>query len=289
MLGFFALVLAFYLWHALGITIGLHRLLSHRAFKCPKFVEYFFVAPAYLCMQGSPIWWATIHRAHHRYSDTELDPHSPRETSPLKAFLFFRTGQCADYAYPAHINPETQSPDLMKDPVYRFLEQYETGNWAAHYSINIAICILFRVALYFCFGWTVALASVVAGIITFIAPLLFNVFSHMPQLGYRNFETTDDSVNCWWLAILSMGEGWHNNHHAYPGSAKAGIKKSEFDLSWEVVRLLRLCGLASRLNVQGALKNLDTAKEKFEKQKIEAAAEHSKLPELFTEQLTGAV
>ena len=275
MLVFFALVLAFYVWHALGVTIGLHRLLAHRAFKCPKFVEYFFVVPAYLCLQGSPIWWATMHRAHHRYSDTELDPHSPRETSPLNAFLFFRTGLCSGYAYPAHINPEIQSRDLMKDPVYRFLEQYESGNWIAHYSINIATCILFRVALFFCFGWMVALASLVAGISTFVATLLFNVVSHMPQLGYRNFDTTDDSVNCWWVAMLSMGEGWHNNHHFYPGSARSGIKKFEFDLSWELLRLMQRCGLANRLNVQIDLQNLDAVEEKFEKQKLEATIELS--------------
>jgi sn-1 stearoyl-lipid 9-desaturase len=247
MLEFWMLVLAFYIWHGLGVTIGLHRLLSHRAFKCPKFVEYFFVLPAYLAFQGSPIWWATIHRAHHKHSDTPLDPHSPR-AGLLHAWVFYRSGLCAKYAYPSHINPVIQSPDLMKDPIYRWLEQYESGNWYAHYLINIAICVLFRVMLYYCFGWTVALASTVAVVMAFNAPLLFNIFSHLPKIGYRNFATSDDSNNCWWLAILSMGDGWHNNHHAYPGSARTGLRPHEIDLSWQLLKLLRALHLASDLN-----------------------------------------
>src|SRR4051812_27223070 len=75
----FAVAFAFfYIWHMLGVTIGYHRLLSHRSFTCSKLVEYFWILPGYLAFEGSPVWWATIHRAHHRYVDTPLDPHSPR-------------------------------------------------------------------------------------------------------------------------------------------------------------------------------------------------------------------
>ena len=94
----------FYAWHMLGVTIGYHRLLSHKSFKCPKFVEYFWVLAGYLAFEGSPIWWATMHRAHHRYTDQPQDPHSPR-FGWLNAYW----GWIFHKRYPAHINPADQS------------------------------------------------------------------------------------------------------------------------------------------------------------------------------------
>ena len=289
MLSFWLLVFVFFLWHGLGVTIGLHRLLSHRSFRCPKAVEYFFVFGAYLAFQGSPIWWATIHRAHHKHSDTPLDPHSPRG-GILHSFFFYRSGLCAPYAYPEHINPLTQSPDLMKDPVYRWLEQYETGNWYAQYLINIAICVVFRVLLLICFGWQVALASVIAAAIGFNAPLLFNILSHLPKLGYRNFATTDDSINSWWISILSFGDGWHNNHHAFPGSARTGIKPHEFDTSWQILKALRWVGLASHLKEPFRVheRKRPCVNRPERNQPIEALAHHAKpIPSLVSSDRAG--
>jgi stearoyl-CoA desaturase (delta-9 desaturase) len=162
--------------------------------------------------------------------------------------MFYRTGMCSSYKYPDHIDPIKQSPDLMKDPVYRFLEQYGTNSWAAHYLLNIGICIGFRVLLLWCFGWAVALASCIAAVLAFNAPLVFNILSHIPRLGYRNFATEDDSNNCWWLAILSMGDGWHNNHHAIPGSARTGLRPHEIDMSWLILKTCRSLKLVSHLN-----------------------------------------
>src|SRR3982751_6033158 len=114
--------LLFYVWHIMGVTIGYHRLLSHRSFRCPKFVEYFWVLGGYLAFEGSPIWWATIHRAHHRYVDTALDPHSPRYGMHNAHF-----GWLMKEGYASHVNPQEQSKDLIKDPLYSFLEQ--DGKW----------------------------------------------------------------------------------------------------------------------------------------------------------------
>ncbi|HEY9786308.1 MAG TPA: fatty acid desaturase [Candidatus Obscuribacterales bacterium] len=237
---FISLTLAFYLWHTFGVTIGLHRLLSHRAFRCHKAVEYFFVLGAYLAYHGSPIWWATIHRAHHRYVETELDPHAPK-FGPLKAYFFFR-----HWSYPAHFDPARLSPDLLKDPVYKHLEI--GGNWKVGYSLNIAICILFRVLLFVFFGWEVLAASLVASIAALNVPLLLNIGCHTRRLGYRNFAVDDDSVNVWWFAIIGLGDGWHNNHHAVPGSSLMGLRKHELDPSWLVLKVLQKVGLVYYIN-----------------------------------------
>ncbi len=224
----------------MGVTIGYHRLLSHRSFRCPKFVEYFWVLGGYLAFEGSPIWWASIHRAHHRYVDTPLDPHSPRESWYMSYIGWTTKGK-----YEPHIQPE-KAVDLTNDPIYRFLEQ--GGSWEKAHILCGAIGTVFRLALLACFGWPVALGCTAAGLFCLNVPLMLNLFCHIPKLGYKNFEGEDDSVNVWWVAALTMGEGWHNNHHAYPGSARSGFKKTEIDPSWEVIKLMKRFGLVSWFN-----------------------------------------
>lgn len=239
---FLALFVLFYIWHTLGVTVGLHRLLSHRSFSCPKIVEYFFVLSGYLAFEGSPIWWATIHRAHHRHDDTELDPHSP------KYGLFnAHVGWLLRRGYKSHIDPARHAKDLINDPVYRFLEQ--DGEWHRAHLLTVVICLGFRILLWICFGWVAALASLLAAIAVFQVPLMLNVLCHVPKLGYKNFATRDDSVNIWWVAILALGEGWHNNHHASPGSARSGVRKFEIDPSWLLILAMYKVGLVSRVNV----------------------------------------
>jgi stearoyl-CoA desaturase (delta-9 desaturase) len=215
MLMFITAFVVSYIWHGLGITVGYHRLLSHRSFACSKAVEYFWVIPAYLAFEGSPIWWTTIHRAHHRHVDTPLDPHSPRY-----GLYHAHTGWILERRYPAHIDPKGQSKDLMKDPIYRFI----------------------------CFGWVAASASLLAGVAVQQIPTMLNVVCHIPKLGYKNFAGDDDSVNVWWVALLAMGEGWHNNHHAFQGSARSGMKPWEIDVSWWTIALMRRFGLVWRVN-----------------------------------------
>lgn len=241
MISFLCIFLLFYMWHGMGITIGYHRLLSHRSFTCPKFVEYFWMIGGLLAFEGSPIWWSAIHRAHHRYVDTPLDPHSPKDGAGHAYF-----GWMLENEYPKHINPQLQCKDLINDPFYLFLEQ--GGDLRRAHALNFAIGITFRILLYFCFGWKVLLANVLATVMVFQVPLLLNLFCHIPKLGYKNFATPDDSVNVWWVGILAMGEGWHNNHHAYPGSARSGLLFKEFDLSWLTIKLLRSMGLITWLN-----------------------------------------
>ncbi len=242
MVTFLSVFIVSYILHALGVTIGYHRLLSHRSFCAPKFVEYFWVLLGYLAFEGSPIWWATVHRAHHRHVDTELDPHSPRY-----GLRNAHVGWLMHENYPDHINPILQSKDIVNDPIYRFLEQ--GGDWNKAHTLNFGIGITFRLIILYFFGWEAALASTLAGLAVLQIPLMLNVICHIPKLGYKNFATKDDSVNVWWVGILAMGEGWHNNHHAEPGSAQTGIKPWEFDLSWIIIRTMKKLNLASNLNM----------------------------------------
>ena len=259
--------LALYIWHSLGVTIGYHRLLSHRSFSCIKPLEYFFVLGGYLAFEGSPIWWAAMHRAHHRYVDTNLDPHSPRYGGVWNAYI----GWTMYKTYPEHIDPNTQCKDLMKDPIYRFLDQ--GGNWTRAHIVNFAIGISLRVALFFMFGWQVALASVLASLAVLQIPLLLNVVCHMPKAGYKNYGGADDSVNVWWVAILAMGEGWHNNHHMFPGSARSGLKPHEIDVSWIVLRVCKWLKMVGFMN--------EAAVPRFEaKQKAGLLAQFPEFPKL---------
>lgn len=248
LISFLVLFFVFYVWHILGTTIGYHRLLAHRTFKCPKVVEYFWVLGGYTAWEASPIWWATMHRAHHRFTDVNGDPHAPR-------FGFFNAymGWFLKGKYEVPINPYDQAKDLTSDRFYCFLEQ--NGNWHRAHLLNSAIGFGFRVVLLLVFGWQVALASLLAGLVVFNVPLLLNVACHKPRLGYKTYDTEDDSVNVWWVALLTAGEGWHNNHHAFPGSARSGFKWHEFDFSWWILKLMNALGLASHLNDAMSSKN----------------------------------
>lgn len=236
----------FYVWHVLGITIGYHRLLAHHSFRCPKFVEYFFVMGGYLAFESSPIWWVTMHRAHHRHTETEKDPHSPRFGSS-KAY----SGWIFAKHYPDHANPKTQAKDIINDPLYKLLER--NNNWHTSHLTNTAVGFGFRGLIWLFFGWQIALCSLAAGIFVQQLPFLLNFVCHKRQLGYKNFATSDDSVNVWWLALATLGDNWHNNHHAYPGAARAGFRWYELDFSWLTIKLMQFFGLASRLNERYSL------------------------------------
>ena len=244
MVTFLLLFLVFFLWHGLGVTLGYHRLLAHRSFRCRAAFEYFLVIGAYLAFQGSPIWWAAIHRAHHRYSDTELDPHTPK-----KGIAYAALGWLFDSSYLPKLNLAANSKDLVKNDFYRMLEP----RGVIHPNLlNLVVNIAYRVLLLALFGWTVFWANVAASYFVFAIPQVVNVVCHLPKLGYRNFPATDDSVNVWWCAIISLGDSWHANHHAFPGSSRHGVRQHEFDISWQVLRLAKFCGLVTELNEPAA-------------------------------------
>ncbi len=234
--------LVFYMFHTQGITLGYHRLLSHRSLKVPKWLEYFVVAGGYLALEGSPIFWVSTHRLHHRYSDHPGDPHSPVD-GLWHAFIEWMWK-------PSVIITSEESrrvvPDLYRDPVYKFLHCRHTG-WDGYMCLGFAL--IFRVAVLMLFGPVVLAANVLATFMAFLGPLLVNSIGHLRQFGYETYYCGDNSRNVWFVAMLSMGEGWHNNHHTFPQSARHGLKPSEIDPTWITIQLLKLLGLASEVRL----------------------------------------
>jgi stearoyl-CoA desaturase (delta-9 desaturase) len=231
-----------YLYHGLGITVGYHRLLSHRAFKCPAWLEYFIVSGGYLALEGSPVSWVATHRVHHRYSDREGDPHRPADgfwhafAGWLYSPIVVLTGE----------QIEQTVPDLWRDPVYRF---FDFNHSQVHALVCLLLSIGVRIPLFVFFGWAGLIANLLGTFMVFIGPFLVNSVCHIKSQGYRNFVTEDGSRNVWWVGLWALGEGWHNNHHAVPQSARHGITPREFDLSWLYISLLSGLGLATNVRL----------------------------------------
>ena len=223
---------AVFLWWvsgSLGIGIGYHRLLTHRGFKVPRYLEYFFAICGSLALQGGPIFWVGLHRIHHARSDKEGDPHSPREGFfwAHMGWIIFGTGLHSDSTQLGRY-----APDLAKDKFYVWLSNY-------HYIPQIILgVILFAVGGFPMVLWGTFLRVTVGLHITW----LVNSATHV--WGTQRFKSGDDSRNNWWVALLSFGEGWHNNHHAHAASARHGLAWYEVDLNWYAISALKLFGIA---------------------------------------------
>lgn len=217
-----------------GICVGYHRLLTHRSFKTPKFVEYFLAVAGAMCLQGAPIEWVAMHRKHHQHSDSEGDPHSAREGfwwSHALWVLWVPSRTQWDSIMSRY------APDLLRVPFYRFLNK-------THYLWAIVMA----VALFAIGGWPFVIWGMfIRLVVTYHATWLVNSASH--AFGYQSFKVKDLSTNCWWVALVSNGEGWHNNHHAFPSSARHGLRWWEFDASYVLIRAMSLLGLAWDLRV----------------------------------------
>jgi stearoyl-CoA desaturase (delta-9 desaturase) len=227
-----ALFVALGLWwmaESLGIGMGFHRLLTHRGYKCPKWVEYFLTICGTLALQGGPIAWVATHRLHHQRSDKEGDPHSPIDGGFWAHMGWIITGEAMHHRT-TELLPYV--PDLRKDRFYTWISKW---HWVPLTVLGVA---LFAIGGWTFFLWGICLRTVVG----LHATYLVNSATHM--WGSRRFETTDQSRNSFWVAMLSFGEGWHNNHHADPQAARHGITWYEFDLNWLGIAALRALGLA---------------------------------------------
>lgn len=242
MTSFLVAFFIFYLYHTLGITLGYHRLLSHRSLQLPKWLEYLIVSGGYLSFEGAPIFWVTTHRLHHRYSDHAGDPHAPRDGiwHAFIAWMWDRT---------VVITAEESrqiAPDLYRDPIYKFLHCRHT-HWDGMLCLFLGI--LYRASILLLMGPVVLAANLAATFMAFLGPLLVNTIAHLRRFGYETYPCGDNSRNVWFVAMLSLGEGWHNNHHAFPQSARHGLTRTEFDPTWVVVCLLRTLGLAKHIRL----------------------------------------
>ena len=229
-------VAAFLYWVTicLGISMGYHRLHTHRSYKVPRLLEYFFAVCGSLTLEGGPIFWVATHRIHHQKSDQEGDPHSPRDGAWWSHVGWILLGEAK------HNNTRLMAkyaPDLAKDPFYVWLNNY---HWL---PLVILSALLFAVG-----GLPVLLwGSCVRVVVGLHATWLVNSATHM--WGNRRFDTRDDSRNSWWVALLTFGEGWHNNHHAHPTSARHGLAWYEFDVSWLQISVLKKLRIAKSVRI----------------------------------------
>jgi stearoyl-CoA desaturase (delta-9 desaturase) len=215
----------------LGITLGFHRLVTHRSFEVPKLLEYFFVLCGTLACEGGPIEWVGQHRIHHKYSDTESDPHDSN-----KGFWWSHMGWML-HKVPAKADIPRYTKDIADDPVYRFLQKF-----------FIPIQVVLGLFLYWLGGWPFVIWGIfVRLVVVFHFTWFVNSATH--KFGYQSHESHDHSTNCWWVALLTFGEGWHNNHHAYQYSARHGLEWWEIDITWMTIRLLQLLGLANNIKL----------------------------------------
>ncbi|HEV8590571.1 MAG TPA: fatty acid desaturase [Pyrinomonadaceae bacterium] len=231
-----------------GIGVGYHRLLTHRGFKAPKWLEYILSVCGTLALQSGPLTWVTTHRIHHAFTETEKDPHSPRTGTYWAhiGWIFRGTGQ--NYPFPVQVR---YCPDIAKDRFQVLLDKY-------YYVPLIIVGIgLFAIGGFSMVLWGVFLKTVIGWHSTW----LVNSATHL--WGTRRFETRDDSRNNALIAAITFGEGWHNNHHAYPRSAKHGLAWYEIDFNWMQIWLLEKIGAVKDVYVYSTKEETSSVREEI--------------------------
>ncbi len=231
---FLTAVFLYWVSLTMGIGMGYHRLLTHRAYKVPKWLEYWFAICGTLALEGGPIFWVGTHRVHHQKSDQDGDPHSPRDGGWWSHILWMIFGQ-ANHANTALMS--RYAPDLARDKFYVWLNNY---HWVPLTVLGFGLLAFGGVPYVL---WGIFLRVSVGLHVTWAV----NSATHM--WGYKRFATRDDSRNNWLVALLSFGEGWHNNHHAHPTSARHGLAWYELDVSWMQINLLKAMGIAKNVKV----------------------------------------
>jgi stearoyl-CoA desaturase (delta-9 desaturase) len=232
--GFFVAIFLWWLSTSVGIGMGYHRLLTHRGYKIPRWLEYCLTVCATLALEGGPIFWVATHRIHHQFSDQDGDPHSPVEGTWWAHMGWILVGKSM------HHDTSTLAryvPDLAKDKFYVWITKY-------HYVPLIVVgVILLAVG-----GWPIVLWGIfLRTVVGLQTTWLVNSATH--SWGTRRYKTRDMSTNSLWVALLTWGEGWHNNHHAHPTSARHGLKWYEIDFNWYGIWMLNKLGLARDLRV----------------------------------------
>lgn len=217
-----------------GIGMGYHRLLTHRGYKTPKWIEYVIAVCGTLALEGGPIFWVGTHRVHHQLSDHTGDPHTPTEGGWWAHMGWILSGQSLHSATGIM---GRYAPDLSRDKFHVWLSKY---HWVPLTIVGFG---LLAIGGWSCVLWGIFL-RVTLGL---HSTWLVNSATHM--WGSRRFQTRDDSRNNWWVALLTGGEGWHNNHHAHPVSARHGLKWYEFDPNYYGIWLLKKLGLAKDVKI----------------------------------------
>jgi stearoyl-CoA desaturase (delta-9 desaturase) len=219
------LCFAAYFWRMFGITAGYHRYFAHRSYKTSRVFQFALAWLGCSSLQKGPLWWASHHRLHHRYSDTPDDPHSPYETS----FWWSHVGWILSSEHAP--TPWEAIPDWAKYPELRLLDRY---HWVPGLCLAVGCWLLA--------GWSgLVWGFVVSTILLYHGTFTINSLSHL--FGKRRYNTADDSRNNWMLALITLGEGWHNNHHHYQSSVNQGFYWWEIDISYSIVWTLAKLGI----------------------------------------------
>ncbi|XP_019456129.1 PREDICTED: palmitoyl-monogalactosyldiacylglycerol delta-7 desaturase, chloroplastic-like [Lupinus angustifolius] len=216
-----------------GITLSFHRNLSHKSFKVPKWLEYFFAYCGVLALQGNPIDWVSTHRYHHQFCESARDPHTPTQGFWYShmTWLFDTNSITEKYGEPNNV------VDLEKQFFYRFMK----SSYIFH---PLALgALLYAIGGFPFIVWGVGVRIVWVYHITWLVNSVCHVW------GSQAWNTGDLSRNNWWVSLFAFGEGWHNNHHAFEYSARHGLEWWELDMTWYVVRFLQAIGLATEVKL----------------------------------------
>jgi len=229
-----AVMVVLYVATMLGVTLGMHRLLAHRSYEARPWLRRTLALLGALSCQGGPIEWVAIHRLHHARSDRDGDPHDAR-----RGFWWSHMGWLL----------RLKTPKLDPALRARVVADLEVDPWLV--AINrwfIPIQVVLGLLLALIGGWSWVIWGVfVRMVLVYHATFLVNSASHI--WGYRRYETGDDSRNNGLVAALTFGEGWHNNHHAFPSSARHGLERGEVDVCWMIIRACERMGWVSRIKL----------------------------------------
>ena len=224
-----------------AITAFYHRYFAHRTFRTSRALQFVFACLGASCVQRGPLWWAAHHRRHHLHADTPADPHSPRHGFLRSHMLWFLRSE-------AFATDWKRIPDLARYPELRWLDRFDVVVPIALAALLYASGTLlarFAPSLDTSGGQLLTWGFFVSTVVLFHVTVTINSLAH--RYGTRRFATRDDSRNNVWLALLTFGEGWHNNHHHFPGSVRQGFRWWEVDLTYYGLRLMALCGLVQGL------------------------------------------
>ena len=242
-----------FIFGVLGINIGMHRMLSHRSFRAPKWFERTLATIAMCSAQETPARWVAWHRKHHVHSDDEHDPHSPRVGIFWSHF---------DWLLHDHHNGmsllnlyDKYAKDIIRDPYYRWMERLPASAgifFFGHCFIYAAIAAVvgWSMAGWNAEGFRLAASIMVWGVAlrtVYVWHITWSVNSLTHLIGYRNYETKDDSRNSFFVALITMGEGWHNNHHSDPSGASVRHRWWEIDPIFGVIKVMGWLGLANNI------------------------------------------
>ena len=213
-----------------AITGFYHRYFSHRSFSTSRAAQFVFAVLGAAAAQRGPLWWAAHHRKHHRFADTEQDVHSPRQHGFWWAHMGWIT---APGNFPTDL---AQVKDFERYPELRFLDRFD-----------VLVPLLLGIALFLMGGWQFVIwGFFVSTVVLFHSTCVINSLAHM--MGRRRYDTKDDSRNSLILALITFGEGWHNNHHKHPGSTRMGFYWWEIDITYYMLWLLEKCRVIWDLN-----------------------------------------